>query len=284
MRNFLTLFIFALFAVASVCPATADTYHFIFSPEKKTKKKSETGKVTLDKESNSDGNDTNSTKTEEKSPTEQTAAPTPPTSGAAPLVIHNDNNIVAPAPQANEAVAPAPPTSSLSTPPTSESRTMVLIPSQSTKFSKLRFGFSGTYLPSVEVEKDFFSRSFGESWTSKTSTYGGMVSLAFVPAPIFATNIYFGIHNASSYGKTLVQIGVDGELYPFASLSRPYHVTVFELGLLAGAHTSLQTANLAGVHAGARLNINFGSRFGLTSVVRAGTDSAIIEGGFITRL
>jgi hypothetical protein len=214
------------------------------------------------------------------------------THGAAALPVAPPPVVAAPVPApAPLPVAPAPNVQGLG--PAASNETTVQTPQR--YLSRLRFGMTGVYFPKKEYTTNWFNT--GRSSMSSPSydpfadqkdnyrTYGGMMSLGFVFSPMFTLNAFGGAHHATKEKKTLAMVGLDAEFYPFSAAVPPWDVNPVELGLLAGGSTSLGTdGDFGALHAGARLNLNFSPRFGITAIGRVSWSYLMTEVGFVTRL
>lgn len=241
--------------------------------------------------------------TEEKKPEMQShnQTLTIPAGQQAPIIINNTNNVgVAPAPAP---VAPAPvaepvkPTTDVKGPSTNVEANLVLPTKQELeavavipreKRSPWKLATSAAVM-FQDFHHNYSSSNYGaghyyQDFTTRDATYGGMVTLGYEFTKFLGISVYGGARYAPTNDRAYLHAGADLEFLPLRIPIRESW-DLLQFGIIAGASTAFAANdNIGTFHGGARLNINFGRHFGVTSSVRANLGYVMVEGGLVTRL
>lgn len=265
-----------LMLVAMSGNAYGDTYNFFFDKSKKKGAQQEAPEQQQEQDEQSN----------EASPAPDTSpAPTQPIQGSssAPIVIHNNvsvpNTMQQPAPA--PIIAPEPePVSSVQESRESNAAVNAAYLPPPTRRSRWKVGVSAfalsdrAHFDSFAEEADYY-RDIYSNTNYVSSKAGALVNFGYRVAPAFAFNAYVG-----DVGSKKVLVGFDGEWLPLR-----LDVGSFDLLEISGI---LGATNIVGpsgysqtalLHVGARVNVNLGPAFTLTTSGRVNKSYAIAELG-----
>ena len=244
-----------LIVLALSTNAYTDTYNFMFT---KPKKKNAVARAPETEDGTSDS------ETEEEETPKKKASESLVVGEKTPIVINNSNTFNSPSP----VVAAAEPSST----------TVQTIVKEPPRISPWRFGISGLYLPNKEF------RTWSDPYHVNKNGRGGLIEMSWVSSPIFALTAYGGGYQAPGIRDTAIRGGIDAEVYLFTPEDRST-LSMFELAGIVGSLLDFEDTGTIHIHGGARLNVNFNPKFGLTGSARVSEQGEVMyQAGLITRL
>lgn len=272
---------------ASSGNAYADNYNFYFTKPPKKK-----GQQTEQMQENSDES------SEEEEVAKEPVTPPPPLvnpntqtltvpSSQQPIIINNTNNVGYPtqpsvplAPLTREA-QPEPEAFHDYRPDTKVS-TLVLPAYQEQPRSNWRMGLSGILLLS-EVTRAYESSGSLYTYDSKEENWGGLVTLGWDITKVMGLNFYGGATHGNYPSKVNFHYGADLQLMPLRVPLKNFDLIEFGF-LVGGSNIMAARDNVGTLHAGAKLNVNFGKDYGFTASTRANFGHFLFEAGFVARI
>jgi hypothetical protein len=263
------LFVVSFVALHTAQSVHADTYNFYFDKKKKG------GRVELQPHSEEE------TELEDASPAPTEQRYQGPRAGNAPIVIHNNVGT----PQAAPAAPVEPPAF-----PSQTGSDHAVVPSPldpNTRRPQWKFGFGAMALVDESALRKSYLRNwdiddFNSSVSSSAGSVGGIFSLGYRFKPALGLSAFLGGVKGVMGTQTDVVMGLDLEWVP--------------LRLDVGSFDLLEVAGLFGVlgrvggsskgtaHIGARVNVNLGPNFSLTTAIRANANLAMGELGVAVSL
>lgn len=251
--------------------AYADTYNFYF------------------KKKPGEGQEESAVSTSEEKKPEQNTLAVPKSSGSdQPIVIHNINNVGRDSAQKEEPkpVAPAPIQNERNYESHSNYKAdyrRLDLRERERKTSPWRFGV-GAALVFQDVQKSYLSSGLVQTYNDMEGQFGGIFSLALALSDNMNLNSFGGGQYSDFENQVQFMYGGELEILPFR-IPLKRGVDLVQFGFLGGI-SNLMTSpeHQHTVHAGAKLNINFGHSFGITATGRANLGYVMFDAGIITRL